>query len=259
MSFILSKILWGVAAPGSLLFLLLAGAFIWHRRRPIFSRGLLGLAVLALIAAATLPLSFWLATPLEQRFPLPTLPDKVDGIIVLGGAVDLEETGNPVMPSVNEAGERLLGFLALARRYPEARLIYTGGSGSVREQERREADLVKPLFDSLGLDGPRVLYERDSRTTWENAVDSRKLANPQAGQTWLLVTSAWHMPRAVGCFRKVGWQVLPYPVDYLGRAPTWLGMDAIKQLHAVGLAEKEWIGLTAYWLMGRSDALFPGP
>jgi uncharacterized SAM-binding protein YcdF (DUF218 family) len=257
--FVLSKILWGLAAPGSLLFLTLAAAWIWHRSRPGLSRGLLGLALLALAAVALLPVSHWLISPLEQRFPLPRLPEKVDGIIVLGGAVELDPTGNPEMPAVDDAGERLLSFVALARRYPEARLVYTGGSGMVRDQDNREADLVKPMLTSLGVDPARTLYERDSRTTWENAVDSKRLVLPQPGQTWILITSSWHMPRSVGCFRQVGWKVLPYPVDYLGNGPPWAALNAIDQLHVIGVAEKEWIGLLAYHLMGHSDTLFPGP
>jgi uncharacterized SAM-binding protein YcdF (DUF218 family) len=259
MLFILSKVLWGLVAPGSLLFLTLAGAWVWHRRHPAVSRSLIGLALLALAAVALLPVTHWVISPLEQRFPLPQLPDKVDGIIVLGGAIESNPTGNPELPGVNDAGERLLGFVELARRYPEARLVYSGGSGIVRDQDTREADLAKPLLLALGVEAARTIYERDSRTTWENAVNSKKLVDLQPGQTWLLVTSAWHMPRAVGCFRRVGWKVLPYPVDYLGNARPWLGLDAVNQLHVIGLAEKEWIGLIVYRLMGRSNDLFPGP
>jgi len=260
MGFVLSKILWGLATPGSVLFLLLCGALLWHRRRPALSRGLLGLVLLIFAAVALLPVARWLAAPLEQRFPLPGPLAKVDGIIVLGGAIDQDETGNPDQPALNDAAERVTSFAALARHYPDARLIYTGGSGAVRNQQVREADLAKPLLQSLGVDSTRTIYERDSRTTWENAVYSRKLADPKPGETWLLVTSAWHMPRAVGCFRKVGWNVVPYPVNYLGKhRPDWVSLDVIAQLHFIGLVEKEWIGLVAYRLMGRSDVLFPAP
>ncbi len=257
MSFVISKVLWGLAAPGSLLFLLLCGAFLWHRRHPALSRGLLGLVVLIFAAVALLPVSQLLISPLEQRFLLPQPPARVDGIIVLGGAIEADPTGNAEQPGLNDAAERLTSFAALARRYPDARLVYTGGSGLVRNQETREADLASPLLQSLGVDAARTLYERDSRTTWENALYSKKLVNPKPGETWLLVTSAWHMPRAVGCFRKLGWKVVPYPVDYLGNGPRWATLDAIKQFRTIGLAEKEWIGLVTYWLMGRSDALFP--
>ena len=257
MGFVLSKILWGLVAPGSLLFLLLCGAFLWHRRRPVLSRRLLGLAMLLLAVPALLPVASWLALPLEQRFPPPQLPARVDGIIVLGGAIGTEQTGKGVRPALNDASERVTSFVALAQRYPAARLVYSGGSGLVRDQNTREADLAKPLLETLGVDSARVIYERDSRTTWENALYSKKLANPAPGETWLLVTSAWHMPRAVGCFRKVGWNVLPYPVNYLEGRQRWLNLDALGQLHFIALAEKEWIGLLVYRLTGRSDTLFP--
>ena len=259
MGFILSKILWGLVAPGSLLFLLLLGAFLWQRRRPALSRCLLGLALFSLAAVALLPVTQWLISPLEQRFPLPRMPAKIDGIIVLGGAVDADPSGNAEQPTLNGAAGRLTSFVALARRYPDAQLIYSGGSGLLRNQQTREADLVKPMLQALGIDSSRVIYERESRNTWENALYSKKLANPQPGQTWLLVTSAWHMPRAVGCFRQVGWTVLPYPVNYLGNGPSWANLMTIEELHSIGLAEKEWIGLLVYRLTGRSDALFPAP
>jgi uncharacterized SAM-binding protein YcdF (DUF218 family) len=261
MGFALSKILWGLVAPGSLLFLLLCGAFLWHRRRPALSRGLLGLVLLAFAVVALLPVTQWLASPLEQRFPLPQPQSlaRVDGIIVLGGAIESDPTGNVEQPALDDAAERLTSFAALARRYPGARLIYSGGSGQVRNTETREADLAKPLLQALGVDSSRTIYERESRNTWENAVYSQKLADPKPGETWLLVTSAWHMPRAVGCFRKLGWNVTPYPVDYVGNGPAWASLDAIKQFHIIGLVEKEWIGLITYRLMGRSDVLFPAP
>ncbi len=258
MGFVLSKVLWALVSPGSILFLLLLGAFLWQRRRPGLSRGLLGLALLLFAAVALLPVTHWLAAPLEQRFPLPQLPARVDGIIVLGGAIEANPSSNAEQPGLNEAAERITSFVALARRYPQARLIYSGGSGLLRNQQAREADLAHPMLQALGIDDARILYERESRNTWENAVYSQRLAQPKAGETWVLVTSAWHMPRAVGCFGKLGWTVLPYPVDYLGNGP-WADLDAIKQFHFIGLAEKEWIGLLTYWLMGRSDALFPAP
>ena len=168
---------------------------------------------------------------------------------------------DPTSSGLNPSAMALSSGVLVFREGLEAVLVLAAiTAGVVRNQQVREADLARPLLQSLGIDSSRTLYERDSRTTWENAVYSRKLAQPKPGETWLLVTSAWHMPRAVGCFRKVGWNVVPYPVNYLGKhRPDWLNLDAITQLHFIGLEEKEWIGLLAYRLMGRSDALFPAP
>jgi uncharacterized SAM-binding protein YcdF (DUF218 family) len=125
-----------------------------------------------------------------------------------------------------------------------------------------EADLVRRFAGTLGIAPERITEERHSRTTWENAVDTGRLVQVQPGERWLLVTSAWHMPRAIGCFRKAGLAVTAYPVDYLTR-----GRDDSLVLHGditTGLlrfdrAAREWVGLAGYWLSGRSDALLPSP
>ena len=259
MSFILTKLAWGLVAPPSLLLLALLGAWWWHRRRPALSRGLVALCALFLAALGGLPLVHWCAAPLEQRFPSALQPGKVDGIVVLGGALDLEGTLDLNQPALNAAAERMTAAVALTRRYPQAKLLFSGGSGLLREHSYNESQVAQALFESLGVDPSRALYEDRSRNTWENALYSKKLANPGPGETWLLVTSAWHMPRAVGCFRKAGWIVVPYPVDYVGNNAQLLGFDAGAQIEDLGRVEREWIGLIAYYLMGRTDALFPAP
>ncbi|HLB78977.1 MAG TPA: YdcF family protein, partial [Dongiaceae bacterium] len=215
MSFALSKLLWLLVEPGNLLLLLLAlGALLLFRRRRM-GRWLVGIAAVAGIAVAVLPLGAWLLVPLEARFPPPVpLPAEVDGIVVLGGAVDAYLAEAREQPALNEQAERVVALVDLARRYPQARLVYSGGSGSPWSAAYREADAARPLLARLGLDTSRVVFERESRNTHENAVQTLALAQPEAGETWLLVTSAWHMPRAVGCFRRLDWAVTPYPVDY---------------------------------------------
>ncbi|HZR35816.1 MAG TPA: YdcF family protein [Nevskia sp.] len=256
--FVLSKVLWGLLSPASLIFLALSGAWWWHRRRPRLSRALVAAPLLAFGALGALPLLHWAAAPLERRFPAPA-PDKVDGIIVLGGALDLPNTVDLRQPALDGAAERMTQAVALSRRYPQAKLLFSGGSGLVRSHSFNESQVARALFESLGVDPAHTLYEDRSRNTWENALYSKKLADPQPGQTWLLVTSAWHMPRAVGCFRRVGWTVLPYPVDYLGNNAEWLQFDASTQLDLLTVVLHEWLGLLAYRALGHTDALFPAP
>jgi uncharacterized SAM-binding protein YcdF (DUF218 family) len=261
MSFVISKIAWALLTPGVLLWFALLYVWLRQGRNPRAGRRLLGLVVLFLAALSLCPVGHWCLSPLEQRFPPPPHDlAKVDGIIVLGGAIDLEHTVRPDRPAVDSGAERITAFVALARRYPQARLVYTGGSGLVRKPEAREADYARPLLDSLGLDTRRVVFERDSRNTWENAVDSKALVQPQPGETWLLVTSAFHMPRSVGCFRKAGWNVIPYPVNYLGNdGGDWAKFQPEGELGDLAITEREWIGLIVYRLLGRSSNLFPGP
>jgi len=260
MFFSLSKILWGFAAPANLLLSLLAigGILLWTRWWR-FGRGMVALVTLLFLAIATLPIGSWMLQPLENRFPMvTTLPPQVDGIIVLGGVVSPVLTVERGTVAVGDTVERLTEFATLAKRYPQARLIFTGGTGSLTRQELKEADVVGPIWRQIGLDDGRIEYENQSRNTHENAVLSFPLARPH--ETWILVTSAFHMPRAVGCFRKAGWTILPYPVDYkTGKVVAVDSFNVAGHLSGLEAAVREWLGLAFYRLTGRTDSLFPGP
>jgi len=265
MEFVLSKVLWIAFNPGHLLLVLgfvgLVGLFMPLPRIRRAGRLLLAAMVLAMGGLAVLPAGLWLS-PLEGRFPPPNdLPAGVDGVIVLGGALDVKGSHRRGRPELNEAADRVTGLLELARRYPDAKLVFTGGTGALLDDRHREADLIPNLLDRMGGTAERLVLERDSRNTHENAVLSKALAGPRPGETWILVTSAFHMPRAVGVFRRSGWEVIPYPVDYrsIGR-PDWTSPpDLVRGLAEVSLATKEWAGLVAYRLLGWSSSLFPGP
>jgi uncharacterized SAM-binding protein YcdF (DUF218 family) len=261
--FIASKIAWGLLDPGNLLLLaILAGAATLVSTAGRRGRGPVVAAAAGLLALAVLPIGSWLASPLENRFPLPPLPARVDGIIVLGGAVDAELSAARGQPALNEAAERMTMAVALARRYPEARLLVSGGEAAIVPKGRDEAGAMTGFLTGQGIDPARVALEGESRNTHENAALAKDLARPSPGETWLLVTSAMHMPRAVGCFRHVGWTgIIPYPVDYRTR-PTVdfrLHFDLGGGSAAVGAAAKEWVGLASYRALGYTDALFPAP
>jgi uncharacterized SAM-binding protein YcdF (DUF218 family) len=260
--FALSKILWFPARPGHFAIIIgFIGLFmVWRGRR---SGRWLILASLGFFALHVVtPVNQWLLLPLEDRFARPTTaPAHVDGIIVLGGAVDQNLTEARGIPALNGAAERMTEAVVLARRYPDARIVFTGGQGSLVHGALSEADVARQLWTAMGLDKARVTYESESRNTHQNAVLSKALINPTPGETWLLVTSASHMPRSVGVFRKAGFPIVPWPVNYrTGRSFAAL-YDApfperIGQFEA-GL--REWVGLAAYYWMGRTDAIFPAP
>jgi uncharacterized SAM-binding protein YcdF (DUF218 family) len=259
MSFVLSKMLWVVLRPSALLVLLATLGALRGRRRG--GRTLLWLGLSGLLAVMVLPLDRWALRPLEDRFAPAALPAWVDGIIVLGGAVETRLSADRDRPSLNGAAERMTEFVALARRYPQARLVFTGGNGLL-EGGTPEAAPARALFQSLGVAPERLEFESASRTTWDNAVFSHDLLHPQQGEVWVLITSASHMPRAMGTFRQAGWPVLPWPVGYksLSRAVGWLPDSGLaERLLLLDWAAHEWAGMLAYWLMGRSDAPFPAP
>lgn len=260
MLFVASKLFWAAMAPGNLLLLLLlAGlaAMALGRRRGF---RLAVAAALALLTAAVLPVGQWAVAPLEARFPQPVVPSHIDGIIVLGGAVEPAITRAHGQVELNEAAERITGALALAQRHPEAKLLVSGGDASIMpDAGGSEAGPTRRLFVELGIPAARILVEGRSRNTYENAVFSRALAQPKPGETWVLVTSAMHMPRAVGCFRHAGFDVLPYPVDYQTVAHPGSGFDLSGHLGLFDRATKEWVGLVAYRLLGRTGSFFPAP
>jgi uncharacterized SAM-binding protein YcdF (DUF218 family) len=257
--FPLSKISWAVVEPGNLLPLLLGlgvlRLLVSGRRRGL---GLVLAAGLAMLAVMLLPVAQWTIRPLENRFPtVRSLPEHVDGIILLGGAVDSSIMATRGQVGLNDAAERITETMALARRYPAAKIVLSGGSAAiVPTGDPSEAAAMRAVLVADGVAEDRLILEEKSRNTIENAEFSKRLANPKPGETWLLVTSSVHMPRAVGCFRRVNWPVLPFPVDYRGDG--W-SIDFSRNIGLLDLAVHEWSGLAYYRLLGRSDALLPAP
>ena len=257
-----SKILSLLIDPLNAIFLLLliATLFLW-RGKLLPARRLLTLLVTGLVAVIVFPIGNLLLLPLEERFPQPNpLPAKVDGIIMLGGAQQPRLTRAHGQPAMNGRAERMTTFLALARQYPGAKLLFSGGSGEFLHQEVNEADTVRLFLQQQGFDADRVVYESRSRNTYENAVNSKALAQPKAGETWLLVTSAADVPRAVGIFRKIGWPVLPFPCDYNALRGEWApNLALLDALSTIDHGLHEWIGLAVYYLTGKTSSFFPAP
>ncbi len=260
--FVASKLFWSLARPNTLALVLavLGAALLW--RGPRFGRWPLALGLGWYVAVFVLPVSALLTLPLEDRFARPAPPpEAVTGVIVLGGAVEQQLTQARGIPALNGAAERMTEAVALARRYPQARIVFTGGSSAIVPGGPTEADTARRLFADLGLPAERLVFEDESRNTWENAVLTHRAVEPRPGETWLLVTSASHMARSMGCFRQAGWQVLPWPVNYTtARDPAlWWQWPFPTRLNQAEWAMREWVGLVAYRLMGRTDALFPAP
>ena len=223
---------------------------------------MVGFVALTGLILAIFPVGKWMYGVLEDRFPpYRSLQAQVDGIIVAGGIVNPVLTVDRGQVSIGGGAERLFAMAALAKKYPQAKLIFTGGSGTLLHQDKKEAHFVGPLLDQLGVAPGRVIFEDQSRNTAENVTFSLPLAKPKAGETWLLVTSAFHMPRAVGAFRKAGWDVTPYPVDYKTRGETEppLQFNFAHGMGSLGGALHEYVGLLIYRLVGNTDELFPGP
>jgi len=242
--YIISKGFWLIAQPPHLLILLVClgmALFFTHRRH--FGLGLVALDALLILIVAVLPVGSWLIAPLEKRFPpLTLMPAHVDGVIMLGGDEDI-------------------AFTDLAQRYPNAKLVFTGGSELVNGAFLKP-DAARTGSRWMGIDTRRITFVRESRNTFEDVVNAKAIVRPTPGEVWILVTPAFHMPRSVGLFRAQGWRVVPDPVDYrtgsrAGMTPSPL--DFAWNLTLLSVALKEWIGMCTNWLLGHSESSFPGP
>jgi uncharacterized SAM-binding protein YcdF (DUF218 family) len=240
------------------------GAILLAVRLAALARRLLIASVLLLAICGFSPLGNWLLYPLEQRFPPWDAARGVpDGIVVLGGSIEPELSSAHGRAAFTHSADRIVAAAALARQFPNARIVFSGGNSNlVLDDTAKEADYAISVFESLGIARERLTTERRSRNTQENAEFSKAIANPRAGERWLLVTSAFHMPRSVGLFRKAGFAVEPYPVDWrVGGAANLLTFSptAIEGLERTDIAVREWIGLAAYWATGKIDTPLPGP
>ena len=264
MFFVLSKILGFFAiASNVIVFIGLCGALMARSRFARAGRSMMVASLVLFALAGLSPIGNALIIPLEERFPAwDRSRGAPDGIIALGGAVTPDVAAARQDAVLNEAAERMTAVVELARRYPSARIIFSGGDASFGNAGGNESEVALALFERMGIAPGRVVAEDKSRNTVENAVFTNRLAAPKPGERWLLVTSAYHMPRAMGVFRKVGFSVEPYPVDWRTRGPK----DFVRPFPTVGdglrrtdTALREWVGLLVYWLAGNSDELFPGP
>ncbi len=263
MFFYLSKIFWLLAQPVSIVLVFIIIAFLllaFGRRR--LGLGALLSAGLVLVLSAYTSLGYMVIQPLEDRFSTPaTLPDEVSAIVVLGGATHGRPSTARHRAELNDAGDRLTEALFLARRFPDASVILSGGGGLFDDETEAEAETMRRFFVAQGISADRLVSEGASRNTDENSAFSADLLADRPGAV-LLVTSAFHMPRSVGLFAMQGVEVVPWPSDYRSSGHEGLGIDLanpVNNINVLTVATKEWIGLVAYRLTGRTADLFPAP
>lgn len=263
---VLSRVLFFLVQPSHFALILIGAGLVLLFIRPAAARTgkmLAATGFLSLVVLGFSPIGHALLLPLEERFPQGPMPaGKVAGIIMLGGFEDPGVSQARGALALNESAERLMAPILLARKFPEARIVFTGGASDIFLRSDSAAPFVATFLTAAGVAPDRIVLEGKSRNTYENAIYTRSLVDSGPGERWLLVTSAWHMPRAVGAFRRAGFDVVPWPTDYRtrGSADLLQPFDKMTEgLRRTDMAVREWIGLAAYWLLGRSDSLFPGP
>jgi len=255
--FALSKIVWFLIEPSNVVALLvLLGAVLlavgWLRIGRVVA--LAGAALLVLIGV--LPTYLLLLRPLENRFVRPDWPAHIDGIVILSGGINSGMIKSRGVPATERSLGRIVAGFEVARRYPNARVIFSGGSGALGGSKFSEAEGARFIFAQMGMDPARLILEDRSRNTSENLILSKRIADPKRGEVWLLATTAWHIPRSMGVAARNEWQMVPWPTDYAtAKQGFWGGFFSISHnLSYTDVAVREWIGLAAYRLTGRSGA-----
>jgi uncharacterized SAM-binding protein YcdF (DUF218 family) len=261
--FVFTKVLGTLALPSNLLTIGIGvGAVLLCTRWRTLGRRLAIVFAGLLAVVGILPVGSWLLMPLENRFPAdPPLPLGLAGVIVLGGAPRVDVSAARGQPVFSDAAERMTALVELEKRLPGIPIVFTGGSATLSRSSMTEAEIVAQFLERQRVDPGRVILEARSRNTHENAVFTHALIAPEPGSCWLLVTSAYHMPRSVGVFREAGWRVLPYPVDFrtTGEMDVLDARGVGQRLSELDLAARAWAALAVYALTGRASAFLPGP
>ena len=255
-----SDLLWALLRPSNLLLVTLLLGFLLGFRWRVAARRLVGLALIGLVLPAALPVTDLLAVPLETRLFAPNpLPEEVEGIIVLGGAVDWSVSQAWGQLNTNSTGERMIAAGTLIERYPEAQLVLTGLYRNLIREEFNAERTGKTLFGGPRFADYDIRFYPQPRSTYEEALYATERLEPQPGETWLLVTSAWHMPRAYLTFQAQGWTPVPYPVDYQsqGRIELDPTFDVVGRLYEFDKMAREWVALFVYNRLGRTETLLP--
>ena len=250
--------LWGLLIHLDLVLMvgMLAGLVVYWLRGREYGRSVFFKCFFLFMVLLIVPLGRWMITYQENRFPrIEMIQEEFEGLILLGGALSSLETEHRGIPIYNMAGARILEFIQLALKHPDKPIIFTGTAAEAANAEK--------VFESVGIDMNRVTIESAAKDTRDNAQNSYDLVQPKAGSKWVLVTSAFHMPRSVGLFRKAGWDVIPYPVNHLGSGDysklSWLlGLNRMN-LAAWSVAMKEWAGMYNNYREGYSRHIFPKP
>jgi len=257
--------LWSLASPSQLLLLaLVVGPLLWALGRARAGRLITLFGALGLFFLGVLPTSHYLTAALESRFPHPELPAHITGIILLAGSERPAASQAHGEPQVGRSGGRHFTTQRIAREHPEARIVFSGGPLAEPGKGLLETQpaVARAFFADSGLPMERLNFDEGSRDTCATPANVKRLVQPQAGETWVVVTSAIHMPRTVACFRAAGWgDIVAQPADFRVSLGSWDSgsFQVAANLVLLDEAAHEWLGLAYYRLTGRTREFFPAP
>lgn len=258
--FFIGKVFWELFNPVQVLFITLFVSLpmllsSWKK----FAKYLLFFSVGVFLFIGIIPTKF-IAAPLENYFPQTQLPpqEQVEGIFILGGSINLIASEKQNRTIFDKNKKRVSGGIEMMKHYPAVRVVYSG-SNYTPFVGRHEGYYFRKYLKSLGIKR-KIIYEKYSRTTYENARYASSAVS-DFDKKWILVTSAVHMPRSIGLFRKEGLNVVPYPVDYIKEdkhsSKPFSPKLFISNYFRFNQVMKEYISLLAFYVLGKTDHLLP--
>lgn len=259
--FIASKLLWFIVKPDNLLIgaLIFSVILAFTQQQKLARKCFISVASITILIAI-IPIGNWLLYPLETRFNTqPKLPEKVDGVILLGGSFITATSHAWGKVQTNHHADRIHQFLKLKQQYPQAKAVFTGGDSSLSKQHPSEAYYAKKLMQQLGIKNQTIQYESKARNTYENIINLKHMLQPAPNEHWIVVTSAFHLPRTVGIFCQAEWKIIPYPADFHSNPNSLLSptLQLGNNLETLNMAIREWLGLSAYYLTGKTKQWLP--
>jgi len=260
MSFYLSKILWLILSPFNIfIFITLLSIFLYFikLRRLSLIIFLINFVFIALISF--FPIGSYLIYNIEKEYHSNIKPpEKIDGILILGGATIPQLYNEYNQISLNGSSERLVESVFIIKKFDKAKVIFSGGSGIINRPDLGHSQVAKSFYEKIGIEIEKIIFEEESRNTYENIIYSKKIANPKINENWLLITSASHMKRALLIADKSNWKLIPYAVDFKNIKNFKLipNLKLLKNLNSFHQGSHEWLGLVSYYLMGRTDKVF---
>lgn len=261
MFFLLSKLFWVLIQPLNAFCILGGMGFLVRFRWDLAGQRMMNAALIGILVTGLLPVGPLLLTYLETRYPASIeMPEKIDGIVLLGGAFEAHTAKATGQISANDNIERAFCFVDLAKKHPEAKLVFSGGAGDLVHPDAMEADVAKRFFALAGLGDRTIVYEEKSRNTYENVLYSMEALDPKNTQNWVVTTSAYHMPRTMGIFKKFGWRITPYQCDMRtdGTYDVFRTLPNITgNFQSLNIAMKEIVGAAVYYVTDKSAFILP--